>query len=272
MRSRPSFRSIVSSRSPLCGALVGTTLLTLSAWPLASCDDDGTGGTAGTGAAGGSGGTTSTGGTTHSCSGSGTGCMGGVGAYGGYGAAGGTGGQGGSVHGWAADPPVLNNDAACQWPQTLAPNPGEAGHLYAARLTPPSYPFEITEIHYELVGDDPCDSSPAHRVEIFVDTAVAPAASPSVTQLDIPAAGATEPVRVVKEILPSPITLQSGEHLFVAVELVNQGSSCLAVCEGAAAWDRDYWSNATGAPYAWQALSDYGLYIHGRIGANGTAQ
>jgi hypothetical protein len=152
----------------------------------------------------------------------------------------------------------------------LAPVSGEAGHLIAARLTPPSYPYEVTEVQYELVGAAPCDSSFGHRVEVFVGTDDAPANDPAATRLDVPAAVTTEPVRVVQLTLPSPITLQSGEHLFVAVELVHEGTSCIGMCDGAGDWTRNYWSNAQSAPYSWAALSSFQLYAHARIGANGT--
>ncbi len=184
----------------------------------------------------------------------------------------GTGGMGGGgPSGWAGPVPSLQNDPDCSTWMVVAPAAGEAGHLYAVRLTPGSYPFTVDEIVYELGDDgDTCDATPAHRVEVFVDTASAPAGTPAGTVvLDIPAAGSNAGVRVVSAPLPAPITLSAGEHLFVAVELPAVGSSCVMACGGAAVTDRDYWSNATIAPYPWATLDSFGIDAHARVGANG---
>ncbi len=257
---------VAHSYSALGG--VGFLLLVGVCGALASCDDDGgagSGGNTGTGGTGGAGATTSTP-TQQGGGGSG-------GSASGTGGDGGQGGQGGEAPtGWFGTIPTLNNDPDCLEWGAITPAEQEAGHLYAARLTPPSYPFEVTEVQYELMGGGNCDSTPAHRVEVFVDSATTPPASPTITQLDIAATGATEPIRVVTVGLPSAITLQTGEHLFVAVELVNVESSCVATCGGATVADRDWWSNAVAAPYSWATLASFNFDVHARIGANGTAQ
>ncbi len=255
--------------SPATLGSLGLLLLAGLGAALFSCDDDSSGGGGGgstnTGGTGGTGTTTST---PTQTGGGGTG-----GSSSGSGGSGGQGGQGGEAPtGWFGTIPTLNNNAECLEWGAISPAEGEAGHLYAARLTPPSYPFEVTEVQYELMGGGECDSTTAHRVEVFVDSATTPSNSPTITQLDISATGTTEFVRVVTAQLPSPITLQTGEHLFVAVELVTIEASCIATCGGATVADRDWWSNAVAAPYSWATLASFNFDVHARIGANGTAQ
>ncbi|MBW2454903.1 MAG: hypothetical protein JRI68_10345 [Deltaproteobacteria bacterium] len=264
---RRSLRSVAPSAT-LLGA-TGLLLTVFAGTTLLACDDDGDGGAGGaTGGTGGTGGATTTTTTPTNQGGGGAG-----GSSSGTGGTGGQGGQGGEAPtGWYGTTPTLNNDADCLVWGGISPAAGEAGHLYAARLTPPSYPFQVTEVQYELMGSGECDNTFAHRVEVFVDSATTPPNSPTITLLDIAATGANETVRVVTAQLPSPITLQTGEHLFVAVELVTIETSCVAVCSNATVSDRDWWSNAVAVPYNWATLASFQFDVHARIGANGTAQ
>ncbi|APR88272.1 hypothetical protein A7982_13621 [Minicystis rosea] len=184
----------------------------------------------------------------------------------------GTGGGGGGTlqSSWYEPPPAINNDPECINPTYAYPLPGNEGQLYAVRLTPPSYPYKVTDVHYELAGIGDCDSSAPHRVEFSVGSGVAPSNTPNlVAKLDIPTGDAAASFRVVKKNLPSPIILQAGEQLFVAVSLT-WGTSCIAACHDAEEADRDYWSNATQAPYDWATLMSYGTDTHARIGVNGS--
>ena len=239
----------------VCGAVVTLPFV------VAACGDDGavdttTGAsTTGVGGAGVGGGPASSGPAS-----TGAGGMGGAG----------TGGDSGPS-GWVGEVPILNNDAACvQWGK-VAPGVTEAGHLYGVRLVPPSYPFDVNEVVYELVDDgDTCDATPAHRVEVYVDTAVAPPNMPNApTVLNVPASSGHSGVRVVKVSLPTTMTLTAGQYLFVAVALPTAGTSCIAACDGATITDRDFWSNAAMVPYNWSTLASDGFLIHARIGANG---
>ena len=193
---------------------------------------------------------------------------------GGMGGAGGTGGA--APMGWMAGPPALSNDAACLSWSSVSPDAGEEGHLYVVRLAPPSYPFEVTSVHYELLhaptGETSCDAQAAHRVEVFVGAGPTPEPSPAVITLAQPAVMLeSEGVYVVKAPLPQPITLMQEEFLYVAVELPAL-QSCILGCEDAKVTDRDYWSNATQSPYSWATLASFGITSHARIGAEGTAQ
>jgi hypothetical protein len=178
----------------------------------------------------------------------------------------------GTASAWFGDEPTVHNiPDPCLTLATVTPAAGEAGHLYAVRLTPPSYPFEVTEVVYEMLHDGAmCDAQPAHRVEVFVESATAPAASPAnPVVLNVPADAPMGLYRHVEMALPSPITLVTGEHLFVAVELPNVDSSCIATCDGATVFDRDYWSGATAAPYSWATLNSYMIDANALVGING---
>ncbi len=204
--------------------------------------------------------------------------MGGGGSAGGSGGSGPQGGSGGSdclgnggaPTGWEGTVPTMKNDASCLSRQLVHPDPGEEGHLFAVRLTAPVHPYHITDIQYELVGAAPdCDSSFAHRVEVFVSGDIPPPAIPSdVTTLNIPA-GNDECIRIVQQTLPSPITLTtSADSLYVAVQLPHT-NACLGVCGNAVQDNRDYWSNTAAAPYVWATMASLGINLHARVGANG---
>jgi hypothetical protein len=149
----------------------------------------------------------------------------------------------------------------------VSPGPTEDGHLAAARLTPKSYPFTVTQIRYALLPAVPsvkCDTGLAHRVEVFVAKAKAPPASPTVTHtLQNPKVVNGSVIRVITHDLIPPLTLQQGDELFVSVELRYASASsfsCLRSCWlPTAPTERDYWSNAKTAPYPWVKLSSFGV-------------
>jgi hypothetical protein len=178
---------------------------------------------------------------------------------------------------WGGTPPTLTIAECVNSGNVVVPSPGNEGHLTAARLTPPSYPFTVTEVVYELsngaVRNGNCDAALAHRVEVYVDTAVQPSNTPTlVAQLDMMATAPTmEPSRLVVAPLPMPLVLTAGQHLFVAVEMAGTAENhiCVWMCEGTGADDRNYWSNATMAPYDWVTLASYQNPNNLRIGANG---
>lgn len=145
--------------------------------------------------------------------------------------------------------------------------PGEAGHYAATRLRPPSYPFVIRSVAYDLVapaGVAQCNAGIAHEVQLYVGGAM-PSASPSsdgslAETIAVPA-GMTGPHTNELE-LETPVTLEEGEYLYVAIQLAGAGeppttSLCLGACgEGTAISDVDYWSNATAEPFSWNDMVD----------------
>jgi len=164
----------------------------------------------------------------------------------------------------------LSNAPPADPPTLLAPDPGEEGHRAAARLTPPSYPFEVSQLRY-MVGDGPagnveCSGTLSHLVEIYVDSAAAPPESPNPAfSVTIPT-GTPEMIghigrTILQEVSP-PVRLEQDEHLFVAVQLCGTHPDvlCLQVNSGDPYdSDRNYWSSAATAPYGWTELDSFGL-------------
>ncbi len=144
-------------------------------------------------------------------------------------------------------------------------DPGEDGHLAAARFTPPEYPFLVDSLVYYLdhadYDDINCNSGLAHSVELYVGTDLAPAAEPVVVEsFDIEENNDVELIdgeyREIDLTLETPLELAEGEHIFVAVKmsLSDPDGLCLYMCTAATLPDRDYWSNAAEAPYDWTTL------------------
>jgi hypothetical protein len=192
---------------------------------------------------------------------------------GGTGGEAGSGGEGGSG-GAGGDPNLLTNESPCMGPEVpLAPSAGEEGHFSAARLTPSSYPFTVNKIRYYLAGDGSCTNGIAHQVMVFRGSDVAPAATPTVDAIiDVPAEAETASDRTVELDLQTPIQLTAGEHLFIAVEMAGDKNTvvlCTLTCMGNGIADRNYWSNATAAPFPWGTLDSFGINVNYRFEAEG---
>ena len=166
-----------------------------------------------------------------------------------------------------AVPQLANVPAgACNASMVLAPAPTEIGQWAAARLVPPNYPFVVTEIKYVLYGSTGqagCDSTVAHRVQLYRSTSFAPPAAPTVEQeIAVPASpGAADP-RLVDLTLTTPITLNTGESLVVQVEMAGAAGAyvCLHMCKEPPTYDdRNYWSGATTAPFTWATLASLSI-------------
>lgn len=169
---------------------------------------------------------------------------------------------------------LSNNDASCEVTSISAAD-GEGSHLGAARLTPPAYPFTVSRIKYGLSpSDDICNAGLEHRVDVFVGSAAVPPETPDVLVSATTPATDTPPDRIELDVSP-PVTLEQGEHLFVAIEMVADGAErlCVVTCSGpAAAEDRNYWSNATAPPYPWATLASFDLDFNYDITAEGYAE
>jgi hypothetical protein len=134
--------------------------------------------------------------------------------------------------------------------------------LLAARLTPKSYPFTVSGVRYFLSGSaqQGCDNGLAHDVVVFVGTQTTPPASPTVSEtIKVPAKAGDKGTRMVNLALTTPLTLKSGEHLFVAplvtYDTSASGSICLQLCSESATGDASF-TNDTGAtvPYTWTSF------------------
>ena len=170
---------------------------------------------------------------------------------------------------------LLTNENPCKTETaSIIPDPSEYGHLFAARLTPKKYPFTVTNIRYQLSrGKDKCANVIAHRVEIYVSKKTTPDNSPTPTAtLKVPATTVIAGPRKVALTLPKPITLQTGEHIFIAVEMATDKTKqviCIDVCDKNGIKDRNYWSNAVKAPYKWATLDSFNMKVNAMIEALG---
>ncbi len=170
---------------------------------------------------------------------------------------------------------LLTNENPCKTEKaSIIPDPTEYGHLFAARLTPAKYPFTVTNIRYTLSqGKDKCANVIAHRVEVYVSKKTTPDNNPTIkTTLKVPATTVIVGPRKVVLTLPTPITLQTGEHIFVAVEMATDKTKqviCMDVCDKNGIKDRNYWSNATKPPYKWATLESFNMKVNAMIEALG---
>lgn len=259
-----------------------------------------TGGSSGTGGAGGNtmagtsgsgalGGTSiggeagSTGGTSGGTGGNGgnggTGNNGGISGMGGMGGMGGTGtgAQGGASPGPCSFFPLTNHPDECQLTY-ISPLAGEETHWVAERLTPSTYPFTVTAIRYALGGQELmnyCDTSLAHQVELFVGPDDSPAMTPVTAEhFDIPTSMPEFGIKLIDLDLMNPLTLQSGEHLFVMIQnagVSQEASTCFIGCTGPTfVPNRSYWSNSGTPPFPWATLESFGLLGNYSICADGS--
>jgi hypothetical protein len=181
---------------------------------------------------------------------------------------------------------LQNTPAECKVPESISPIlPDEAGHLAATTLTPSAYPFEVTAVAYDVLGTaaaGACNSTLAHRVDVFVIAGSEPPADPddavSVVSLDVAADPAATDSRTVEVALDEAIVLEDGQSLVVAVQMVGDAelatSLCLQGCRdtGGVA-GLDWWSNAALPPYAWaDMVGDFGFISNFMTRAHGEAQ
>ncbi len=155
----------------------------------------------------------------------------------------------------------------------LMPADGEEGHLCAGRLTPPGYPFTVLKVGYRL-GHGPnvdsevvCNGSLEHQVHLYVSSDVIPPTSPAspviitAPYMD-PASIPEGDGRIVTLDVDPPVTLNQGEHLFVAIKYAGTYPDVLCVStnkDDPYDGDRNYWSNAAAPPYSWTQLDSFGL-------------
>nr|MBP7290416.1 hypothetical protein [Nannocystaceae bacterium] len=132
--------------------------------------------------------------------------------------------------------------------------------------------FEVTSLVYDLIGTagaGACDSTMAHRVEVYVIEGSEPPADPADAVANemfaIEADEAATEERTVVIDLDTPITLTEGQALVIAVEMAGNddlsASICVRACRdtGGVA-DLDWWSNAAEVPYAWaDMVGDFGF-------------
>tara|TARA_Y100000589_G_scaffold266926_1_gene258246 strand:- start:28 stop:543 length:516 start_codon:yes stop_codon:yes gene_type:complete len=149
----------------------------------------------------------------------------------------------------------------------VGPNiPQEVGHRAATVITPPSYPFSVTRVQYDLMnrGSDRCTNALAHTAEVFViDEAGAPVALPSANggqylSMPVRANENSEAKRSVRLILERPIRLDNGQRLVVSVQLTATDNVrlCMGMCnDEESPLGQEWWSNSADAPFNWQDMN-----------------
>lgn len=194
----------------------------------------------------------------------------------------GDGADAGSNDAWVADVAItgdawtphdnwLRNSPERCGTSMLVPDPGEESHWCASRLTPPRYPFEVQRVRYivghgDSTGVVTCDATLSHQLQVFVvNTNTLPAEPTGVQNVTIPVGNENDFVddkRYVEHTLDTPILLQQGEHLVMAVQFagVHPNVMCMPSNDiDAYEGDRNYWSNAAATPFSWVQLDSFGL-------------
>jgi hypothetical protein len=173
-------------------------------------------------------------------------------------------------------PVVLSNiDHACLEGADVFPLPENAGHRAAARLTPPSTPFTVQSIRWALDGGAECSNGLAHTTEVWVESETAPSSSPTIAAfVETEASTSQDGPRRFELVLDEPLVLEAGDNLYISVEMavVDTLHSCFLSCADAFEEDRNYWSNATDAPYAWTTLASFGTEVSLDASAIGTCE
>jgi hypothetical protein len=137
-----------------------------------------------------------------------------------------------------------------------------------ARLSPTSYPFTVVLVGYKLWSKNnnssikTCDAHIAHKLAVWVSDKTKPEDTPTMAfTKDVPewTSSSTMTMRTVEISLDTPIQLQSGEHLYVAVQVRrdpddNALTMCLQACVGEKLVERSFISSDAAAPYTWSDL------------------
>jgi hypothetical protein len=160
---------------------------------------------------------------------------------------------------------LLSNVENCANPvQVVYPAPGENLQWAASRLTPSSYPVEIVKIVLALRhgGADKCSAEFPTKVMVFKGTEVTPNASPaSPREVFVSVTSATSGDASYAFDLTSPLMLETGEHLFVAMQVHEDADkrTCIVSCPSGAHADRNYWGVSQTAPFDWRELASWGI-------------
>ena len=160
-----------------------------------------------------------------------------------------------------------NAPTPCRMGSVVGPNiPQEVGHWAASTLTPPSYPFSVTEVQYDLMnrGSDRCTNTLAHTTQVFVINGMgAPVALPATDggqflSMPIRANENAEAKRSVRLVLERPIELQDGQRLVVSIQLTATDNQrlCMGMCDDEESpIGQEWWSNSAESPFNWQDMN-----------------
>jgi hypothetical protein len=191
----------------------------------------------------------------------------------------------------------FNHSPTCANLSALRPGFGEDGHWAAVRLTPNSYPFDLDTVRFFLlhdpnmtIGSIPCTSNHAYTMRLYITSGTTPPDGADVTpdtgDTGTPfaeewtfGAGSIVGERVLVGEVDPVITLQSGEHVILAVNThytdtdpagadTGDPRTCIKTCTTGtlATPPRNFWSYAAD-PNDWDwddlTLSGTGIWAEG---------
>ncbi len=122
----------------------------------------------------------------------------------------------------------------------------DMGHTATARLTPPGYPFIVTSVNYTLISELSeslsCSAGNAHDVLVMVADSMDPGEPPMLLEAWTVEESFSENSHVEFSEGISPIQLEEGHVLIVAVEMMESDfPMCIATCADDYQPDSSYW-------------------------------
>jgi hypothetical protein len=158
---------------------------------------------------------------------------------------------------------LTNAPMSCAMAGYTFADPANGGHYAAARLTPPRFPFTVTSVFYALVHKPgTCNADLVHEVLVFTSSETTPPGTPGGVTVPVPAPAtptAAGTARRVETMLDTPVVVNAGEELFVAVQMARGAEPlCLEECLDPGEADRNWWSAAAMPPFPWATLASYG--------------
>ncbi len=173
---------------------------------------------------------------------------------------------------------AADEDLTCASTILVLPVAGEEQDWALARLTPPGYPFRVEGVVASFLEDasppggtgGACLGGTTHVVRLYASTDPNPSPSPTW------AVEATETTLEVQDGVwalevtpPTPLVLQSGEHLFVAIQQAGTfpNVGCMAACGGSTSTGRNFWAEGASAPHTWSEVSsvDFLVAVPGEV-------
>jgi hypothetical protein len=133
---------------------------------------------------------------------------------------------------------------------------------FASHRVPPTTPFTVLQLRYRLRGSIKyCDTNMPHNVDLVASTSETPDPSPTPAASFAIPAGITAGTRMVLLDLSAPLTLNSGDHAFVIIDLeydtVADQGICLMTHPGGSTVNSFIAEEST-PPYTWQSSTSNG--------------
>ena len=114
----------------------------------------------------------------------------------------------------------------------------DAQTFVAARVTIPSYPFTVHSVRYVQAYNEEFDCLDllGGEARVFKGTSTTPPDNPNIARTFIVSPQSATSDRELRLVLSTPLIVETGEQLFVSVQLIGDGASttCVAGCSGVA--------------------------------------